>query len=233
MTDNTVYQQGYGGGTFNSLGQQIGTGFFGNRISPTYGWFRPPLSIDDVNRLIQNQQQAPTGVAPHMQFSFDTIGQTIFRSVGHCRLPLRTLWVQGIQNEGDMLPEGATSYTFAAALCAPFDPTETGDFFQLYDGNSLIFDQDSGILPPVDWAPSDQELLITALTAATFYPGDEAQLPDPLILADRGAEIANAFRGLRYVVIPGYPLRPPPSVVFRRTNTISNVTAVEVAAGIG
>ncbi len=214
-----------------SFGAPAGRSFFGGGVTPG-AWNRPPLTFPPWGQ--PNPDQAPTGVAPHMQFSFDTIGQTIFRSIGHCRLPLRTLWVQGIQNEGDMLPEGATSYTFAAALCAPFDPTETGEFFQLYDGNSLIFSQDDGILPPVDWAPTDQELLITALTAATFYPGDEFQLPDPLILADRGAEIANAFRGLRYVVVPGYPLRPPPSVVFQRTNDVtSNFTAVSTPAGVG
>ncbi len=220
---NTIAPYGYEPPTFPKSGI-----LFGNfQLQP---WNRPPLQFAEWNQ--PNPDQAPSGVAPHMQFSFDTIGQTIFRSVGHCRLPLRTLWVQGIQNEGDMLPEGATSYTFAAALCAPFDPTETGEFFQLYDGNSLIFSQDDGILPPVDWAPTDQELLITALTAATFYPGDEFQQPDPLILADRGAEIANAFRGLRYIVVPGYPLRPPPSVVFKRTNSISNFTAVEFGAGV-
>ncbi len=219
---NTIAPYGYEQPVFPKSGILFGNFW----LQP---WTRPLSSFGGPD---STTDQAPTGTAPHMQFSFDTIGQTIFRSVGHCRLPLRTLWVQGIQNEGDMLPEGATSYTFAAALCAPFDPTETGEFFQLYDGNSLIFSQDDGILPPVDWAPTDQELLITALTAATFYPGDEFQQPDPLILADRGAEIANAFRGLRYIVIPGYPLRPPPSVVFKRTNSIANFTAVEFGAGI-
>lgn len=195
-----------------------------------------PYSTFDSNQLYRQLWDSsagnPPSNPPHLQFTLDTIGQTIFRSIGDCRLPLRTIWVQGIANAGDVLPEGATSWTFAAALCAPFDPTETGDFAALYDGNDLIFTPDDGVTPPVAWSAGDQELLLQALTNATFYPGDEAQEPDPLIVADKGAEIANAFRGLRYIVVPGYPLRQPQlSVIWTRNNSLTNARAVEFAAG--
>lgn len=213
-----------------------GISFGGNRIDPLFhggGANSIALDFDKFDQFRDISAQKPTGTPPHLNFTFDTIGQTIMRSFGHCRLPLKTLWIKGIVNQGDNLPEDATTYTFAAALCAPFDPTEEGIFSALYDGNDVLYTPEGGIVPPVGWDTTDQEALIEALTGAVIYPGDEAQEPDPLILADRGAEAANAFRGLRYIVIPGYPLRPPPSVLWTRTNSLGNARAVEFAAGAG
>ncbi len=196
---------------------------------PSPGWALP---FDVWGILNAPSGAEPSGPPAYSQFTFDTIGQTIFRSVGHCRLPLRIIWVEGITNIGDALPEGATSYTFAAALCAPFDPLEEGDFAALYDGNDVIYTTDDGVLLPENWSPEDQTLLVEAINNATFYPGTEDQDPDPLILADKGVEIANAFRGLRYIVVPGYPLRQPNlSSVFIRTSTTTNITAVEFGLG--
>ncbi|ARB15345.1 gene transfer agent host specificity protein [Caulobacter phage Ccr34] len=39
-----------------------------------------------------------------------------------------------------------------------------------------------------------------------FYPGDEAQLPDSLIVEDKGADYAPAYRGLCYVVFDDFAL---------------------------
>lgn len=210
-----------------------GVSFGGNHIDPLFHGGKVGIEWDFFDAFNKDAAQKPTGTPPHLQFSFDTIGQTIMRSFGHCRLPLKTLWIQGIVNQGDNFPLGATTYTFAAALCAPFDPSEEGIFNALYDGNDVLYTPEGGIVPPEGWDPTDQEALIEALTGAVIYPGDEAQEPDPLILADRGAEAANAFRGLRYIVIPGYPLRPPPSVLWTRTNAAGNARAVLFAEGTG
>lgn len=85
-----------------------------------------------------------TVTPPHYRITFDAIGQTIYRSIGHCRLPLRTIWAQGINWPG--APEDVTSptLTFAAALCAPFDPTETGQVQVMLAGSNVIYDVDQG-----------------------------------------------------------------------------------------
>src|SRR5690349_2416540 len=54
--------------------------------------FRP--TVVDANP----GNSTPSNVSPHFQFTFDTIGQTIYRMIGHCRLPLRIIWAGGIRN---------------------------------------------------------------------------------------------------------------------------------------
>jgi len=131
--------------------------------------------------------------------------------------------------------------TFAAALCMPLDPLEQGELVQIYDGSDLIFDSDAGIVIPPDWDPVDQALLAISLAGVIYYPGTESQLPAPLIQADRGVAVTNAFRGIRYIIVPNYPLSrglPRLNTVFNRTNEPkskkkSNIIAVQFAAGSG
>ncbi len=144
---------------------------------------------------------APTPA--QFKFVFDTIGQTIFRSIGHCRLPLRTIWAEGINASGDV--SISNTQTFAAALCEPIDPLEEGEIFAIWDGGSVIFDS-SGPATPAGWTPDDAALLATSLANIVIYPGDETQLPASLIVADKGADKTNAFRGLRYIIFPDYPI---------------------------
>ncbi|MFZ2100165.1 MAG: glycoside hydrolase TIM-barrel-like domain-containing protein, partial [Oricola sp.] len=54
------------------------------------------------------------------------------------------------------------------------------------------------------WADG-KELDLTGITFR-FYPGDEDQLPDPLIEAKQGAGLAPAFRGTAYLVLERLPL---------------------------
>jgi hypothetical protein len=54
------------------------------------------------------------------------------------------------------------------------------------------------------WA--DGKLLDLTGVTWRFYPGDETQTPDPLIVAKQGAENAPAYRGLAYVVFERLPL---------------------------
>ncbi len=51
-----------------------------------------------------------------------------------------------------------------------------------------------------------------------FYPGDEDQLPDPLILADKGEDETPAYKGIVYIVLEDFPLED-------FGNRIPNVTA--------
>lgn len=55
------------------------------------------------------------------------------------------------------------------------------------------------------WA--DGKLLDWSNLTVRVYRGDEAQEPDPLILAKEGARSAPAYRGLAYIVFEQFPLR--------------------------
>lgn len=169
-----------------------------------------------IGSIVPNSQ---TLIAPFQVITFDTIGQTIYLSLGHGRLPFRFIWVQGIDNFGDVLQ--ASSITFAAALCAPLDPLEDGTSFSIYDGAMQVYNVVDGITPPASWDPIRQALLVASLATAVIYPGTEGQDPDPSIIADKGASVVSANRGLRYIVLQDYPSTglPQLSLVWQRTNT--------------
>lgn len=189
-----------------------------------YGFGRvligPPPRLGSTSD--QSTSVNPAPAPAHFQYTFDTIGQVIFRSIGHCRLPLRTIWAQGINASGDT--SISSTQTFAAALCAPIDPLEEGEIFAIWSGGSNIYNT-SGVVTPDGWTPEDAALLATSLANVVIFPGDEAQLPASLIVADKGAERTNAFRGIRYLIFPDYPIGggggsgiPQLSVGWSRTN---------------
>jgi hypothetical protein len=183
---------------------------------------------------------SPTVQPPQFsRISFDTIGQVIFRSIGSCRLPLRPIWAQGINESGDVAV--SNTQTAAYAVCAPIDPDEEIELTSFWDGGSAIFSSGGVVVPP-GWSDADAALLAASLAAVVIYPGDEAQLPAPLIVADKGADKTNAFRGIRYIIIPDYPINggpgggggglPPLSVGVNRTNEPDEEgLAVEFLAG--
>lgn len=204
-----------------------------------YGFGRVPIGGEQGRQDLGDLggvTAAPT--PPQFLFTFDTIGQVIFRSIGHCRLPLRTLWAQGINESGDV--SVSNTQTFAAALCAPIDALEEGEIFAIWDGGSEVFNS-TGAVTPAGWTPEDAALLATSLANVVIYPGDEAQLPASLIVADKGADKTNAFRGIRYLIFPDYPIGggggggglPQLSVGWQRNNDggTTDSGAVEFLAG--
>jgi hypothetical protein len=185
-----------------------------------------------------NVTAAPT--PPHLIFTFDTIGQIIYRSIGHCRLPLRTIWASGINASGDTLD--ASTISFAAALCAPIDPLEEGEIFGVWDGGAQVFNS-GGVITPAGWSSTDAAALTASLESVVIFPGDEAQQPASLIVADKGADKTNAFRGIRYIIFQNYPVRtgngvPQLSIGWQRTNDGGSPAedsggGVEFEAGLG
>jgi hypothetical protein len=150
------------------------------------------------------------GLPPaRVNVSFDTIGQVIYRSAGSVHLPTKLIWVQGLTDSSQELND--TTATFAMALCAPFDPGEDGTYTVMYN-DIAIFDTAGGPLNIPSTITSDPlviQQISLALLGMAIYPGTEAQLPDALILADRGAAVTPAFRGMRYITIPDWPLAIP------------------------
>jgi hypothetical protein len=152
------------------------------------------------------------------------------------------IWAQGIVHSGDTTV--SPTLTFAAALCSPIDPEEEGQVAVIFNGSTALYDPDQGgIIAPDGLSVEDAAALTASLSAAVVYPGDEAQLPAPLIVDDKGASTVNAFRGLRYIIFPLFPLKVNTgsglSVQWTRTNDLNKRTtpytpaAVEFAAGTG
>src|SRR5882762_577561 len=80
--------------------------------------FGPKRPLGDL----ANNNLAPAPPPPQFQFTFDTIGQIIVRSIGNCRLPIKPIWAQGVIESGDTSIKN--TQTFAGAVCAPIDPLE-------------------------------------------------------------------------------------------------------------
>lgn len=206
-----------------AFGQPMGAAGYQGLISgipikrtytPTFGFGAQSTGVIDYRALFdqwasqdllaaQAQGSSPTGISPQYQFTFDTIGQTIFRTIGHCRTPLRIIWAQGIEASGEETTSSTIS--FAAAVCAPIDPEEEGTIVGISAGGVALFDS-SGVTVPDGMTDATSALLNASISNAIVYPGDEAQEPAPLIVADKGASVTNAFRGIRYIVFPDWPL---------------------------
>jgi hypothetical protein len=148
----------------------------------------------------------PNFAAPppaHVQFFFNTIGQVIFRAIGQVRLPGQIIWTQGINASGDLLT--SSFCTFAAVYCAPIVPGENVSITRIWSFGTLIY-ENGNVIPPGNVDDTTVAYLENCLANLVVYPGDEAQLPDPLIQADKGVGVTPAYRGFRYVVFPQFPL---------------------------
>jgi hypothetical protein len=199
-----------------------------------YGFGRVPIGdpIADLQSALANSV-GPAPVPPQFKFTFDTIGQTIVRSIGNCRLLIKPIWALGIIESGDTTI--SNTQTFAGAVCAPIDPLEEGEIGRVWAGGSLIFNSGE-VVAPSGWSAGDAALLAASLSSIVQFPGNEAQLPATLIVADKGADRTNAFRGIRYFIFPNYPIKngglPQLSVEFLRTNSEPEDTgAVEFLPG--
>src|SRR5262245_5079234 len=62
---------------------------------PVYA-VNPNYNSNSVGSNSLSSSVSPTPPPVQSTFTFDTIGQTIVRSIGHCRLPLRYIWVKGV-----------------------------------------------------------------------------------------------------------------------------------------
>lgn len=168
-------------------------------------------------------QSSPAPASPVYQFTFDTIGQTIPRTIGHGIMPLRVIWAAGVDRSGANV--NSPTISFAGALSMPLDPDEEGSVVRILSGGSALFDSGS-VIPPDGADDTTVALLNASLNNAVVYPGDEAQLPAPLIVADKGANVTNAFRGIRYIVFPEWPLAAGDpsslSIQWQRTNALTH-----------
>jgi len=96
------------------------------------------------------------------------------------------------------------TYNYYATFAMAFGEGVAKDVIRIWADGKLLYsaydesDRDLADTP-------DQNLLDLGYEDFTFYPGDETQLPDPLIVADKG-ELAPAHRGMCYMVFERLPL---------------------------
>ena len=127
-----------------------------------------------------------------------TEGAAIPRLYGRVRLGGQIIWAtrfletvndqqSGSGKGGAGLSSGATTrtYSYSANLAIGLCEGTIGYVRRIWANGKLI-----------DW---------TGLTLRV-YRGDEAQMPDPLIVAKEGSDNAPAYRGLAYIVFEGLPL---------------------------
>ncbi len=212
-----------------------------NSQDPLWRYYNTYQTIDGTRHYLlpypvdpftdTNTQTVPP---PQFQFTFDTIGQVIPRSIGTVRLLVKPIWALGISESGDNAI--ANTQTFAGAVCAPIDQLEEGTIARTWEGGSLVYSDGAAVQPPA-MSDDDFALLTASLSSVVTYPGTETQLADPTIVADKGANRTPAFRGLRYFIFPNYPVKnglPQLSVEWSRTNEQPPDTgAVEFLAGSG
>lgn len=95
----------------------------------------------------------------------------------------------------------ATTYSYSVSLAVGLCEGPIQGVRRVWANGTLIYDVSTagGFLQAISSA--------SAGLSMTVYLGDEAQLPDPTIQADKGVANTPAFRGLAYVVINNFDLQ--------------------------
>lgn len=148
-----------------------------------------------------------------LKVAASTYGVAIPEIYGTVRIGGNLIWTTGIKETkkksgGKGGPKQETYYydaTFAMGLCKG----EIDDVLRIWADGKLIYDNTAGAsrTPIKPGMPFFMTLVITMFSGKKkknikmrLYRGTEDQLPDSLIVADKGADSVSAHRGLAYVV---------------------------------
>jgi hypothetical protein len=140
-----------------------------------------------------------------LSFQTSGYGVPIALVAGRAKLAGNVIWSTGIEERTTTRRQGkgggprVTSYSYfgnwAVGLCEWLIPPTNPAVLRIWLDNKLVYDttgaSDVTAIPGLSWR---------------FYPGDETQLPDPLIEANVGTINAPAHRGLAYIVFEDVPL---------------------------
>jgi hypothetical protein len=191
-------------------------GFFaGNPVlGAQLGW-----AVGGVAGALLFPNKGPDQVGPRLNdLSVQTSGYgvPIAAVAGQAKLAGNIIWKKDIREQKTTRRQGkgggprVTSYSYfgswAVGLCEWLAPAPDPGVLRIWLDNKLVYDatglSDTVAIPGLVWR---------------FYPGDDAQFPDPLIEATVGATEAPAHRGLAYIVFDDVPLD-------RFGNRVPNVT---------
>jgi hypothetical protein len=101
-----------------------------------------------------------------------------------------------------------TTYSYFQGIALGICRGPMGGIVRIWENGALVFDvrgqqeseSDSAYAARLSHAQSYADGFV-------FYPGDEEQMPDPTIEADKGVGFVPAFRGLCYIVFPNRQLK--------------------------
>lgn len=185
-----------------------------------------------IGSLIGNALFAPnTTLAPQegprlsdLSVSSSAYGAPIPIAYGTMRMGGNMIWSTGLietENTETVTQEGGkggggsvsqtiTTYTYRASFALAFGEGPADQVLRLWADGKLIFDRTGGL--------QGSQTVSRDGFRMRFYPGDETQLPDPLIEAVEGAGHVPAHRGLCYIVFEDFQLA-------NFGNRIPNITA--------
>ncbi len=203
-----------------ALGGAIGGALGAASLGVSVGWALGGLA---GNMLFGPKPPAITGPRlGDLAVQTSTYGAAIPLVFGTARVAGNIIWSPGLREQSNTQSvragkggrrQSVTTYSYFASWASALCAGPMAAVLRIWMDDKLVYDASGGSLqlqvPGLRWR---------------FYPGDESQLPDPLIEANVGAENAVAHRGLCYLVFEDVPLD-----VFG--NRIPSVSAEVVASG--
>ena len=137
-----------------------------------------------------------------------TYGAPIPYAYGTVRVAGSIIWSPGLVEHKDVQRQSVggkggkkatqttTTYTYSCSFAVALGEGPASTVLRIWGDSKLIYDVGGG---------TDPSTRMSGLVFR-FYPGDEEQLPDGLIEADKGAGNVPAHRGLSYIVFDNMPL---------------------------
>ncbi len=170
------------GGAIGGSVLGLSSAVLGRAVGATVG------RVLDQRLLGHGAKAVPTGRIDRFHLSGASEGAAMTRSFGRVRLGGQVIWAsrfveqvvtQGGGGKGTRRAATQSSYSYSVSLALALGQGVVTRVGRIW-ADGILIPKDS-----LNWR---------------FYPGDEAQLPDPKIEAVEGAGQAPAFRGTAYVV---------------------------------
>lgn len=159
------------------------------------------------------------------QTQSSSYGAAIPKTYGGNRIAGTLIWNGPMQNiehsESSKGGPSITSYTAARSFAILIGEGPVEAIRRIWADSKLLLDYSDA----ADSAAQMQSGDIAELM--TFYPGDEAQLPDPTIEAVEGAGDVEPYRGYAYCVFRDFPLTPFGNRIPVFTFELSNLAGVD------
>lgn len=183
-----------------ALGGSIGGSFLGATAATIGGFIGSTIGSGIDSWVISSLAPTQRIEGPRLdtlRITTSTEGAVIPRVFGRMRIGGMIIWATDFREEKTTSSQGGgkgggggkvktTEYfyyaSFAVALC-------------------------EGPITGIGRIWADGKLLDTSGITLRWYPGDEAQEPDPMILSKMGADATPAYRGTAYVVFDDMPLQ--------------------------
>jgi hypothetical protein len=202
------------------LGGAVGSALGAASLGVSVGWALGGLA---GNLLFGPKPPPITGPRlGDLSVQTSTYGAAIPLVFGTARVAGNIIWSSGIREQTNTRRVRAgkggrrqtvTTYSYFASWASALCAGPMAAVLRIWMDDKLVYDASGASL----------ELQVPGLRWR-FYPGDEEQLPDPLIEANVGAANAVAHRGLCYLVFEDVPLNS-------FGNRIPSVSVEVVAAG--